>query len=97
MTLSVCEGDTLDLSFTSFFFDGGSVNISDVPVVEYTDFTTYGMVDIGECTNRRFNANGKMLTHQHGKRSNLQIETRAKEIQVLQGNEYVPQQRDNAR
>ncbi|VDI04329.1 Hypothetical predicted protein [Mytilus galloprovincialis] len=40
------------------------------------------MVDIGECTSRRFNANGKMLTRQHGKRSNLQIETRAKEIQI---------------
>ncbi|CAG2256546.1 unnamed protein product [Mytilus edulis] len=81
VTLSVCEGDTLDLSFTSFSFDRGSVNISDVPVVEYTDFTTYGMVDNG-CTSRRFNANGKMLTREHGKHTNLQIETRAKEIQI---------------
>ncbi|XP_063404214.1 acid-sensing ion channel 5-like [Mytilus trossulus] len=82
VTLSVCDGNTLDLNFTSFVFDDDFVNISDVPVIEYTDFTTYDMVDIGKCNNRRFNANGKLLTDQHGRHNNLLIKTRAKEIQI---------------
>ncbi|CAC5424541.1 ASIC4 [Mytilus coruscus] len=82
VTLAVCSGNAYDLSLTSITFDDDLIDISDVPVVEYTDFISYDTVYSGQCTSRRFNANGKMLTIRYGRRTSLLIETRAKEIQI---------------
>ncbi|CAG2211807.1 ACCN4 [Mytilus edulis] len=82
VTLADCSGNEFNVSMTTISFDGDHVNISDVPVVEYTDFISFDTFYLGLCSSRRFNANGKMLTLRYGRRTSLQIETRAKELQI---------------
>ncbi|XP_071142008.1 acid-sensing ion channel 4-like [Mytilus edulis] len=82
VTLAACYGNEFNLSLTSITFDDDLIDISDVPVVEYTDFISYDTFYMGQCSSRRFNANSKMLTLLYGRRTSLLIETRAKEIQI---------------
>ncbi|XP_063406551.1 uncharacterized protein LOC134690512 [Mytilus trossulus] len=83
VTLAACHDNTYDLSLTSVTFDDKLINISDVPVVEYTDFISFETFFLGKCSSRRFNANSKKLTFRYGRRTSLLFETTAaKELQI---------------